>query len=390
MTEAPLYPTFSSAEFDRRHHDTRRLMEEKDLPAVLFYGRGSSPEIQYLSNWRVTREAHLLFPRAGDPTLFVQLSNHLPNARRLSIFPDVRFGGAGPTGSPNSTPGVIDNLRERGLQRSRIGLVGPLPYRDYLEFGRALPEAQWVDFSGPMRDLRQIKSPEELDRIRTAAALSDRAVEALEREVRPGLHEFELGRIVEDAYAGQGGVNQIHFMATTPMREPRICVPSQHLSNRVLEKGDVLITEISASYGGYSGQILRTFTIGEGPTPQYQRLHDTAREAFRRVEAVLRDGAAVEEVLEATSVVEENGFSICDDLVHGANQLPPILRTRSTSRGLPAGFRYRENMAVVIQPNVITPDGRAGVQFGEMLRITPDGVERLHSYPRRLIVCGGA
>ena len=389
MGEVPSYPTFSSEEFTRRHQSTRALMAKNDLAALLVYGRGSSHEVQYLSDWRVTTEAYLIFPLSGDPTLFVQLSNHLPNARRMSICKDVRFGGASPTGSPNSTRSVIENLKERGLGRSRIGIAGPVPYQHYLEFCRALAEVEWVNFSAPMGELRQIKSPEELGRIRRAAAMSDRAMEALEHQVRPGLREYQLAPIVEGAYLGEGGMNQIHFMATTSMGNPEICVPSQHLTDRILQKGDVLITEISASYGGYSGQILRTFTIGEGPTPPYAKLHEVAMEAFERAESVIRDGTTVEDVLEATAVIEEHGYTIYDDFLHGANQLPPIVRTKTTSRGVPPGFRFRENMAIVIQPNVITRDERAGVQFGEMLRVTREGVERLHHFSRRLVVCGG-
>jgi hypothetical protein len=39
-------------------------------------------------------------------------------------------------------------------------------------------------------------------------------------------------------------------------------------------------------------------------------------------------------------------------------------------------------MTVVVQPNVATRDGRAGVQTGELLLVTPTGVERLHAMPR--------
>jgi Xaa-Pro dipeptidase len=41
-------------------------------------------------------------------------------------------------------------------------------------------------------------------------------------------------------------------------------------------------------------------------------------------------------------------------------------------------------MYLVVQPNVITPDNKAGVQTGEMMRITATGAERVHAYPRGL------
>jgi hypothetical protein len=43
---------------------------------------------------------------------------------------------------------------------------------------------------------------------------------------------------------------------------------------------------------------------------------------------------------------------------------------------------------IVIQPNIITGDERMGVQVGELLRVTSNGVESLHRYPMRFIQCG--
>lgn len=386
----PLYTAFSDVEFAKRNAAIRARMEQAGLDTVVFYGKGSTPDIHYLCNWLTTTESYFIYPRAGEPTLFVQLSNHLPNAERMAIIDDVRFGGSSATGSVDSVPRVVENLTERGVVRGRVGLCGSLPYQHYLRLGDALPELVWVDFSGEMRAERHIKSDEEIERIRIAAKMSDDSVGALAEQARPGIPEHELAKIVEDVYLGKGGVNGIHFMITTSMRDPQGGVPQQHLSNRVLRKGDVLVTEISANYCGYTGQILRTFTIGEGPTPEYQKLHDAAMEAFDRIEGVIKTGTTADEVLAAADIVHDRGFTVFDDVVHGANQLPPILRTRKTTRGTPKDFRFKKNMCLVIQPNVITEDGRMGVQFGEMLRVTDKGLERLHSYPRELIVCSRA
>jgi Xaa-Pro aminopeptidase len=174
------------------------------------------------------------------------------------------------------------------------------------------------------------------------------------------------------------------------MQNPSVCVPAQHQSTRVIERGDVLITEISASYFGYAGQILRPFAIGAPPTPQYQHMYDVAVEAFQRIARVVRAGASTEEALDAAEYIHEQGFTIYDDLLHGfgGGYLPPILRTRQTSARPAAPFIFQENMTIVIQPNIITPDECMGVQVGELLRVTRDGVESLHRYPMRFIRCG--
>ena len=99
-------------------------------------------------------------------------------------------------------------------------------------------------------------------------------------------------------------------------------------------------------------------------------------------------GATLPVSVAIAEVIHERGFTVYDDLVHGESQLPPIVRTREQYRGEPPNFTYREGQCYVIQPNVVTPDAMRGVQFGEMIRITATGVERLHTVPRQLFVCG--
>ncbi len=386
MAERDRYPTFSEAELGRRHQAVRERMAAQDLAAILVYGAGRTAEVGYLSGWPGSRESFLLFPLEGAPCLLVQLYNHVPNARRTAALADVRW--AGEPGLP-ALDTVAAALAERGLDRGRIGIVGALPWTYARRLAERLPAVAWEEFRA-IRELRMIKSAEELARYRAAARLTDLAMAALERETRPGLREFELGAIVEHAIGRAGGQPGIHFMATTPMRDPRVGVPGQILSTRVLEKGDVLITEITADYWGYGGQIHRSYAIGEEPTEAYRRLHDVCLEAYERILAVLRDGATVGAALDAAEVIHERGYTIYDDLLHGAGQLPPIFQTRRTARGrIDERFVFREDMVVTLQPNVVTPDERMGMQIGETVRITKTGTERLHGYPMRFVVCGG-
>lgn len=386
MAEPERYPTFSDAEFARRATAVRERMAAAEIDALLIYGAGRTAEIQYLSSWPGSRESFLLFPRTGEAVLLVQLYNHVPNARRASVVKDVRWAGEPGVAAIDT---VAATLGERGLGHARIGIVGALPWIYQRRLSERLPENSWTEFSA-IRELRMVKSAEELARYREAARLTDLAMVALEHEVRPGLREFELGAIVEHAIGRAGGQPGIHFMATTPMRDPQVGVPGQILSTRLIEKGDVLITEITADYWGYGGQIHRSYAIGEEPTDAYRRLHDACVEAYDHILATLRDGATVGDALDAAELIHERGYTIYDDLLHGAGQLPPIFQTRRTARGrIDEGFTFRENMVVTLQPNLITPDERMGMQVGETVRITKTGTERLHGYPMRFIVCGG-
>jgi Xaa-Pro aminopeptidase len=130
--------------------------------------------------------------------------------------------------------------------------------------------------------------------------------------------------------------------------------------------------------------VLRSFTVGAEPTPLYRDLHAAADAAFDAIVAVLRAGALPAQVIEAAGVIEDKGFTIIDDLLHGygGGYLPPILGSKSRPAGPVPEEPFKAGQTVVIQPNVVTRDHRAGVQTGELVLITPTGIERMHSFPR--------
>ena len=98
-----------------------------------------------------------------------------------------------------------------------------------------------------------------------------------------------------------------------------------------------------------------------------------------------------EAIVDAADVVERSGFTICDDLMHGygGGYFPPILGSKSRPAGPLPDMAMEENMTVVVQPNVVTKDHKAGVQHGELVRITRDGCESLHRTPGGFLRIGG-
>jgi Xaa-Pro aminopeptidase len=384
MRQRSDYPTFSDREIARRHAAVYQLMEEDGLDALLLYGSGRyASDIYWLSDWPSSREAYLLMQPAREPVILMQLFNHHRMARVMSVIRDVRWGGA------NTAQSVAALIAERDLKRKKIGLVGSLPFQHYLQIREKHPGAELIDMSAKMRRMRTVRSAEEIERIRFASELTDASIKALAEGLKEGMREDEIAAIIEPVYLRRGGYAGIHFMSSMPMGDPDFPVPSQFQSSRRLRKGDCLITEISGAYAGYSGQIHRTFSIGDGPTAAWRELHNVAIEAFETLARVIKDGATTTEAEAAADIIHERGYTILDDLVHGVNQYPPIFQTKTTRRHESREMTFRENMVIVIQPNVMTKDERMGLQFGETLVVKKDGCETLNAYPREWIVCKG-
>ena len=93
---------------------------------------------------------------------------------------------------------------------------------------------------------------------------------------------------------------------------------------------------------------------------------------------MLKAGATPAQVIEASGVIEQAGFTIIDDLLHGygGGYLPPVLGCKSRRPARCRQEPFRAGQMVVIQPNVVTRDRKAGVQTGEMVVIRENGIER--------------
>lgn len=373
------YPAFTAAEMARRRTAVEKLVSDAGCDHLVFTGAnrfGSS--VGWLTGWPVTQEAVGVLSPGKRDALYIHYFNHLPLAGRLASQADVRWGGA------SAIANAIAELEHRGAKPGRVATIGPVSADQYRALTSRFDDV--TDLNKAYAGLRRIKSGEELDWMRIGAWLSDLGMAALRDHAQPGMTERELWNVVERGYTGAGGGHVIHYLGMTSMHDPLVAVPAQWASTRKLAKGDALVAEISSHFWDYPGQVLRSFAIAEEPTALYRDLHTTAGAAFDAMAAVIRDGAKPADVVAASGIIEANGFTTIDDILHGygGGYLQPVLSSASRTKGrhaIPAE-PLEAGMTVVIQPNVTTKDGKAGVQTGELVLITRTGIERMHNLPR--------
>jgi len=374
------YPRFSDNEMARRRGAIESLLGEAGLDHLVFCGANRfGSAVQWLTGWPVTAEAVGVFTPAKPDALFVQHVNHAPLAARLAERAEVAWGGGSSIGA------AIAVLGNRAARAGRVGVIGPMTFEQHATLTARFGAV--ANLNRHYIRLRQIKSAEELDWMRIGAALTDRGMAALRDGLRPGLTERDLADLVERSYVALGGTNVIHYIGVTPMAAPRLGVPPQFAANRRVERGDIVVAEISAAFWEHPGQVLRSYAVDEEPPQLFRDLHAAADAAFAAVAAVLKHGAMPQQVINAAAVIEQAGFTIIDDLLHGygGGYLPPVLGSRSRPSAAAPDEPFRAGMTVVIQPNVVTSDGRAGVQTGELGLITETGFEPLHGIPRGFV-----
>jgi Xaa-Pro aminopeptidase len=366
-------------------------MVEHGVSALLIYGNSGNvmrneANVYYLSDYMDRHASYLIVPIDKEPVLFVGLYNHLQNAKEMSLVADTRWGG--------NDPAKVVAAELTGLGQSiRIGIVGIggakgfIPHDHYEELHKQMPESEFIDMTKDFVELRLVKSEEELLWLRKAARFTDDAVDELVKRVRPGMKEYELAGIIEGAYTSKGGQTLFFYLSSTSMKTPSRCVPWQKLSSRVVKKGDVILTEISAAYWGYSGQIHRPISVAAEPTKLYRDLYNVAFEAYQKVAGAIRAGSTAKDAAEAGGVISDRGYTIYDSLVHGfgVDLMPPTVGIKGSVYWPQEPFTFRRNMVVVIQPNPVAPNHKAGLQLGNICLVTESGVISLQAYPMEFV-----
>ena len=394
MALAKDHPRFSKEEYDRRFREIRKRMEEKGIDVLILYGDSGSynsnhANIKYVSNYQDLVSSYVVFPQEGEPSLHISNRLYLPYARRMSILPRTDAVDYDPGGA------VERRLRELGLGKRTIGLVGlrgilygSLPFGPLDHWHKAFPMASFVDATDLLAEVRLIKSREELAWFRKGAVLTDLAFEALEKKGKAGMTDFQLAGVIAGGYMPRGGGIKLIFIGSTSMSRPHLIFPCQFPSHRKVRKGDIILTELSADYEMYPGQAHRPITVGVSPTPMYQKMFDVALEAYTRVLRALKPGATHVEVKKAASVIQEEGFTTFDATLHGWGLLiePPRVDIDAVMIRRPQNeFVVREGMLLVIQPNVVTRDGKRGLQVGNLVEVTAKGARALQKFPLKFM-----
>lgn len=221
-------------------------------------------------------------------------------AKVTSLVEDIRYTGAG--GYPTLAECIASVLAGRKLLSGRIGLE--LGYGHKLHFNYAnqqamfheLRDAQIVDLSEQLWQLRGVKSPREIERMREASRINSRAIEKCFREIRPGMTERELAQRISATYFLMGADETIPLglRAGVERYSQGNCPPS----DRKIGAHEMILVDGGPGYRGYYSDIIRQAMVGR-PTDRQLDLFNVAREATYVGIRAAQPGATMGEVCEA-------------------------------------------------------------------------------------------
>jgi Xaa-Pro aminopeptidase len=243
-------------------------------------------------------------------------------------------------------------------------------------------------------EMRVIKQPDELSTLRTACRVSAEAHRAIMEAIHPGDVEYQVEALIEYLFRNGGCSGPAYGSIAAAGANATVLHYTQN--DRTLADGDLLLLDAGGEYGGYCGDITRTFPISARYTDAQARLYDIVLAAQGAAIAAVKPGETVESVHNAALEVLVAGL-IDVDLVQG--DVGDLIARRSYERfymhrtshwlGMDVhdAGRYAidgksrelaEGMVLTVEPGLYVPTDDASEFRGIGIRIEDDVLVTAH------------
>lgn len=272
---------------------------------------------------------------------------------------------------------ICDDLHELGIES--LSVESGVAYGRFRFISEQFRGAVRVT-DGLVEAFRQVKEPEEIERIAAAAAIADRAFDHMLEFIRPGVTEAEIALELEFTMRrnGSDGMPFDPIVASGPNGAHPHAIPGP----RAVEVGDLIVLDFGARVGGYCSDMTRTVCVGPASDEQ-RRLYDAVLAANEAGLAEIRPGRPCVDVDRAgRDVLVERGLG--DVFTHGIGHGVGLDIHERPTLGPRSTHSLRDHAVVTVEPGVYV-EGFAGVRIEDLVVVEGDGYRRLTNAPKELI-----
>jgi Xaa-Pro aminopeptidase len=294
---------FSRDEFARRHQQIRKIMQLRGIDCLIVTGNAGghqsfAADIRYITGLAGSAAdgTYVLFPLTGEavglvPSSFV--ADRVGKRCPIHVAPVALKKG---TRIRDYGSDLVERIKNLALEKGTIGIatMRVMPAGTYLELRRDLPEVNFVSAGDVLLECRLIKSLEELEFVRKAGEWADKGMEAIIEAAHPGITEAELTACCDYAMI-RAGADRGPFilLGSGSWEQFQGTIGDASHSQRELQKGDIILTELSPSFGGYYAQLCVPISIGGNPPHSFTELLKIDQEIYRFALQELRAGNTV-------------------------------------------------------------------------------------------------
>lgn len=377
------------------------------------YAADYMSELPFVKKWAF--QAYALLPRDGcEPVLIVPYSALPLLAEHPSWIADIRVYGAATRASepgailspgeerlvnlaasvkkgPDALAILVDALKEKGLARGKIGLdEGEILASDQARIRDALRDATIVDAFGIFREIRMVKTEEEIEAITKAIRVNERAMMDVIRMVDVGVSEKEIVECYDQSVVKYGGIPRLHQLGAGT-RGAAFFAPSDYRA----KKGDLIYLDPVCTVDHYWSDMSRSVVIGE-PSKKQASYYAAIRTGLETGTETIRPGVKISEIFDIImEAVRDNGIPHYERFHTGHGIGLEMYEAPIVN---PAGIAIdpflphikevtlEENMLFNVE-DPYYEFGFGTLQLEDTIRVTKTGYERLQTLGHDMFVC---
>jgi Xaa-Pro aminopeptidase len=264
---------------------------------------------------------------------------------------------------------LAEVLKEMGLGEASLGLeMDFVPAMFLEELREKLPGAQLLHAAPFLDEMRTIKTPWEIERLKNIGRIAAEAHYEAYEYARPGMTELELAALIHNSIFRQGGESVVKLVVGSG---PRCTQANPGPTSRVMQKGEMLRVDVYAAEKSYLSDVARTAVFGKA-TDEQKKTWSWLIEALNVSLELVGPGKSTTRIYKRFAECFENrGLRPINFLGHGLgltlHEEPYINRFSDTI--------LREGMVLCIEPYFMVPERSLGFQIEEEVLITSDGCE---------------
>jgi D-alanyl-D-alanine dipeptidase len=366
----------NSSIYQERCQRAKEVMTEQGID-YLFIGPGA--DLQYLigtPGMENERMMLMVIPQKGETAMIVPALEKLATSKFANFFELLDWTDAeGPQGRLKQLVGGAN-----GPVKAAVG--NQLWSMFLLELQKVLPEAEWSKASEVMKALRITKFPDEVQLLKDAAAIADKAFSDIVKLQFSGRAEREVMGDINNLLLKYGQEKMLFCIVGSG---PNGAQPHHHTGDRVIEPGDVVVLDFGGAYKGYCSDMTRTVLVEGGtPDPDFEKVYNLVNQARAAGHKQAKPGVSCESVdAAARQVITDGGYGqyFVHRTGHGigmeVHEEPYIVGGN--------GLTLEPGMAFSIEPGIYLP-GRFGVRIEDIAVVTENGEENInlstHEYVR--------
>ena len=378
---------FSVEEFKNRKDKVIKLLKQEKLDALLMFRQESMYWLTGYDTFGYVFFQTLVLDQKGNIVLLTRAPD-LRQAQNTSNINDIRIWVDKNESNPTEDLKIIlDELNLKGknigVEYEAYGLTG----RNALRLNKSLENYCSIkDTSELVTKLRVIKSNEEINYVKKAANLADKALSEVWKHAKAGVSESKiLAEMNKVIFEGGGDYPANEFIIGSG-KNALLC--RYQAEKQILNSRDQLTIEWAGTYRHYHSAMFRTIPIGKAD-PKHYKMHEACIETLSNCEIKLKPGNKIGEVFD----IHAKTF---DDLGYK--------NSRMNACGYSLGATFSPNwmdwpMLYTGNPYVIKPgniffmhmilmdsENNLAMNLGETYLVTESGNERLGNQKLDLVV----